>query len=125
MNTMIRGCWPKRELVMNHCLNELNDIDYYEFNPPKSLAREFAESQLLPLLSNYDEKTVLHTYTKHIGFQIGMSLTKSKATKCLVTGGGTFIIIFSSIKSSSIQVVVWKSPTKRSLTTKRHWSLHF
>ena len=71
-------------------LNELNDIDYYEFNPPKSLAREFAESQLLPLLSNYDEKTVLHTYTKHIGFQIGMSLTKSKATKCLVTGGGTF-----------------------------------
>jgi len=69
-------------------LNELNDIDYYEFNPPKSLAREFAESRLLPLLSNYDEKTVLHTYTKHIGFQIGMSLTKSKATKCLVTGGG-------------------------------------
>jgi anhydro-N-acetylmuramic acid kinase len=70
-------------------LNELNDIDYYEFNPPKSLAREFAESHLLPLLSNYDEKTVLHTYTKHIGFQIGMSLTKSNATKCLVTGGGT------------------------------------
>ena len=71
-------------------LNELNDIDYYDFNPPKSLAREFAESQLLPLLSNYDEETVLHTYTKHIGFQIGVSLTKSKATKCLVTGGGTY-----------------------------------
>ena len=70
-------------------LNELNDINYYDFNPPKSLAREFAESQLLPLLSNYDEKTALHTYTKHIGFQIGVSLTKSKATKCLVTGGGT------------------------------------
>ena len=71
-------------------LNELNDIDYYDFSPPKSLAREFAESQLLPLLSNYDEETVLHTYTKHIGFQIGVSLTKSKATKCLVTGGGTY-----------------------------------
>ena len=71
-------------------LSELNDIEYYEFNPPKSLAREFAEFQLLPLLSNYDEKTALHTYTKHIGFQIGMSLTKSKAIKCLVTGGGTY-----------------------------------
>ena len=71
-------------------LNELNDIEYYDSNPPKSLAREFAESQLLPLLSKYDEETVLHTYTKHIGFQIGVSLTKSKATKCLVTGGGTY-----------------------------------
>ena len=70
-------------------LNKLNNIDYYYFNPPKSLAREFAESQLLPLLSDYDEKIVLHTYIKHLGFQIGMSLTKSKATKCLVTGGGT------------------------------------
>lgn len=70
-------------------LKKLNDIDYYEFNPPKSLAREFAESQLLPFLSNYDEKKVLHTYTKHIGFQIGVSLKKSKATKCLITGGGT------------------------------------
>ena len=71
-------------------LNELNNIDYYCFNPPKSLAREFAESQLLPLLSDYDEKIVLHTYIKHLGFQIGISLTKSKATKCLVTGGGTY-----------------------------------
>lgn len=71
-------------------LKELNNIDYYDFNPPKSLAREFAESELLPLLSTYDEKTVLHTYTKHIGFQIGVSLTKSKATKCLVTGGGVY-----------------------------------
>ena len=71
-------------------LNELNNIDYYGFNPPKSLAREFSQSQLLPLLSNYDEKIVLHTYTKHLGFQIGMSLTISKATKCLVTGGGTY-----------------------------------
>lgn len=70
-------------------LKKLNDIDYYEFNRPKSLAREFAESQLLPFLSNYDEKKVLHTYTKHIGFQIGVSLKKSKATKCLITGGGT------------------------------------
>ena len=70
-------------------LNELNSIDYYDFNPPKTLAREFAESKLLPLLSNYDEKTVLNTYTKHIGFQIGVSLTKSNATKCLITGGGT------------------------------------
>ena len=71
-------------------LNELNNIDYYGFNPPKSLSREFAQSQLIPLLSNYDEKIVLHTYTKHLGFQIGVSLTKSKATKCLVTGGGTY-----------------------------------
>jgi anhydro-N-acetylmuramic acid kinase len=71
-------------------LKALNDIEYYDFNPPKSLAREFAESKLLPLLSTYDEKTVLHTYTKHIGFQIGVSLTKSKATKCLVTGGGAY-----------------------------------
>ena len=85
-----KGLLAQRGNLDEYLLKELNDIDYYEFNPPKSLAREFAESQLLPLLSKYDEKTVLHTYTKHIGFQIGMSLTKSKATKCLVTGGGTY-----------------------------------
>jgi anhydro-N-acetylmuramic acid kinase len=68
---------------------ELNALDYYHLNPPKSLAREFTESQLLPLLSNFDPKTVLHTYSKHIGLQIGISLTNCKAKNCLVTGGGT------------------------------------
>jgi len=70
-------------------LQKLNAIDYYNLNPPKSLAREFTETQLLPLLSNFDPETVLHTYTKHIGLQIGMSLTSCKAKICLVTGGGT------------------------------------
>ena len=51
-----KGLLAQRGNFDEYLLKELNDIDYYEFNPPKSLAREFAESQLLPLLSNYDEK---------------------------------------------------------------------
>ena len=84
-----RGQLAQKGLCDDLLLQKLNNIDYYSLNPPKSLAREFKETQLLPLLSSYDAKTVLHTYTKHIGSQIGMSLTTCKAKKCLVTGGGT------------------------------------
>ena len=112
MNTMIGGLLAQNGTCDESLLNELNDIDYYDFNPPKSLAREFAESQLLPLLSNYDEKTVLHTYTKHIGFQIGCRSQKAKQPNAwsLVVAR---TIVFSSIKSSSTQDVFWKSPIAR------------
>jgi len=85
-----RGQLAQKGSCDESLIQELNDIDYYKLNPPKSLAREFTETLLLPLLSSYDAKTVLHNYTKHIGLQIGMSLTTFKAKKCLVTGGGTY-----------------------------------
>ena len=69
-------------------LDKLNNLDFYKQHPPKSLAREWVESQINPLISaDYKIADILHTICEHIAIQIGQLLVSDKA---LFTGGGTF-----------------------------------
>ena len=69
------------------CLyDELNKIQFYTSNSPKSLSREWLEQNFLTKVSNsYSVKDILRTIVEHIAFQIGSYL---KSQKTLVTGGG-------------------------------------
>lgn len=71
--------------------DQLNTLDYYREAAPKSLGREFVESEVWPLLL-HDTNTNdnLHTYTHHIAYQTGKTLDEIDAQTCLVTGGGAF-----------------------------------
>ncbi|MDT0677208.1 anhydro-N-acetylmuramic acid kinase [Autumnicola musiva] len=73
-------------------LEKLNTIKFYDEKPPKSLGIEWVNREILPLLSNYEENIpdILHTYIKHIAFQISEVVKNSSEVKVLVTGGGTF-----------------------------------
>jgi anhydro-N-acetylmuramic acid kinase len=76
---------------MNESLyNNMNSLDYYRQKPPKSLGREFVESTVWPLIENIPTLDALHTYTQHLGKQIGKTLNQIDAKSCLTTGGGTF-----------------------------------
>ena len=83
-------------------LEELNEVDYYNQKPPKSLSNDAAMGMVFPKLlesknNNYD---LLHTATVHIAQQVAAVIKyyphgKEQAT-LLVTGGGafnTFLII--------------------------------
>jgi anhydro-N-acetylmuramic acid kinase len=78
-------------------LNEINSLAYYSEQPPKSLGREWLESEFLPLVFSKDLSVhdLLRTCIEHIGYQVGASLDRLPAGKVLITGGGahnTFLV---------------------------------
>lgn len=72
-------------------LEELDNLDFYRLDPPKSLGKEWFEACFLPILEkNGEENTpsdILHTLVQHIAGQIARVLPNTVKT-LLATGGG-------------------------------------
>lgn len=77
--------------VNSELLNELNTLEYYKKQFPKSLGFEFVKEIVLPLIEEYNIpiEDKLNTFTEHITFQIAVALP-SKKGKLLATGGGAY-----------------------------------
>ncbi|MAO71635.1 MAG: anhydro-N-acetylmuramic acid kinase [Flavobacteriales bacterium] len=75
--------------VIPSLLNELNQLEFYKRNSPKSLGREWVEKNINPIINknNYSTIDKLSTFCEHIGYQIGSFL---KDESVLVSGGGTY-----------------------------------
>jgi len=80
-----KGQWHKA------LFEELNALNYYTKNPPKSLGVEWLEQKMMPVLQTYTitNQDILNTLTHHIAYQISKSL-KMKKGKTLITGGGAY-----------------------------------
>ncbi len=76
--------------VNQRLFNMLNALEYYHLKPPKSLAQEWVDSNIMPLINNWQDnfKNIVATMTEHSAYQIG-KIFKSNC-KVLVTGGGTY-----------------------------------
>jgi len=70
-------------------LDELNALDFYQAEKPKSLGWEFVEETILPLIDKYSLNIpdILRTYVEHISVQIA---NKTDSAKMLITGGGAY-----------------------------------
>lgn len=81
-------------------LDQLQALDYYQSNFPKSLGNEFGTDVVLPMIMSFDISTEdkLATYAEHIALQVAIAVSQliSKRSimlsdeKLLVTGGGAF-----------------------------------
>lgn len=70
-------------------LEELDALDYYSQDGPKSLGWEWVENEVLPTLKKEDDElTKLGTFYSHIAYQIARSLEKNNLKSVFVTGGG-------------------------------------
>lgn len=71
-------------------LEQLNALDFYSRNPPKSLGLEWVQKHIFPLLENTNANTedFLHTFTEHIAMQLAATFKKDSSV--LVTGGGAY-----------------------------------
>lgn len=70
-------------------LNELNSLEYYSISAPKSLGKEWFESQIKPAIERIlHSNDLLSTYTEHIAVQVAKIVKPGK--KLLITGGGAF-----------------------------------
>jgi len=71
-------------------LKELNELDFYGLEPPKSLGREWFLVSFLPILkrAKLDPADLMATVSEHIAVQISGCLNKLSSGSVLVTGGG-------------------------------------
>lgn len=73
-------------------LNELNNLEYYNKKPPKSLGLEWVRDKVFPLIDKYnlEVKDILRTFVEHCAFQIAQTIQNKQGAKVLVTGGGAY-----------------------------------
>ena len=104
-----KGKLTEQGIVNQSLLNELENIEYYHRNYPKSLGKEWLLEEFLPIISNYNISIndKLRTISEHIVYQILNATKERNNSKLLFTGGGTYNdFIINQIKSKTNHTVV-------------------
>ena len=84
------GDLSKKGKVNTKLFNELNELNYYKKQYPKSLGIEFVKEKIIPIINKYNlsEIDVLATYVKHASNQISNNINSNE--KVLLSGGGSY-----------------------------------
>ncbi|MCB9224216.1 MAG: anhydro-N-acetylmuramic acid kinase [Crocinitomicaceae bacterium] len=95
-------------------LEELNALEYYRQDPPKSLGVEWLNANFYPILQKYDQEStedILKTIVEHETYIIAKEFEKYAISSCLVTGGGAYNTFFmESLQSkTSTKIEIPKS----------------
>jgi anhydro-N-acetylmuramic acid kinase len=81
------GALARSGRLLPEVLQQINALPQFSMTPPKSLAREWVEQEVMPLLPDtLKTADLLHTFSHHIAMQIAAALDTSTAV--LITGGG-------------------------------------
>lgn len=91
-------------------LQRMDNLPFYRATPPKSLGKEWFDSQFRPLMEcEGNLHDLLATVTRHVGGQIADVLLRQRVGTLLVTGGGAFnrylVETFSSL-APTVRVTV-------------------
>lgn len=81
-------------------LKQLNQLDYYQQLPPKSLGLEWVDTKMFPILeaSKLPINDMLRTIVEHVAIKIAHSIKLN--SKALFTGGGTYnLFLLDRIKA--------------------------
>lgn len=95
------GALAKTGVENKDLLQQLDELEYYRLQYPKSLGKEWVDRILWPMFQESDiaVEDKLRTFCVHIGKKIGEALPDGK---CLVTGGGAHnSFLLSEIKRNS------------------------
>lgn len=73
-------------------LEKLNELDYYQKFPPKSLGVEWCRKEIDPLLNEFADRieNLLASFTEHFAVQIAKVLNENSIRNVLITGGGVY-----------------------------------
>jgi anhydro-N-acetylmuramic acid kinase len=90
-------------------LHELNTLEYFSQQPPKSLGREWVERNSIPLIEKSDIaiEDKLYTFCEHVALQIAENIKTAAKSKVLVTGGGAYNVhLISRIRDYSSNDII-------------------
>ncbi len=85
------GEMARRGNLNEALLQELDNLEFYNISPPKSLGKEWVESNFQPIVQKYKLKAedLLRSLSEHVARQIANSLKEVKGP-VLITGGGAY-----------------------------------
>lgn len=79
----------KKGEINQNLLKQLNNLNYYSENPPKSLGTEWIQENFNPLINfTSDIENNLATVIEHEAFQIAKILNTNQLASVLISGGG-------------------------------------
>lgn len=96
-------------LVNLSLLNELNALEFYQLNFPKSLGLEWVNSHVIPTIDVYqlEVKDVLRTFVEHVAIQINSIIKQKTNASVLLTGGGVYnVFLIDRLKDLSQNKIV-------------------
>lgn len=80
--------------INNELLTQLNNLEYYQLNFPKSLGKEWVFENIINTIDRYEIsiENKLRTFTEHTALQIAANCSTwgDSRTSMLVTGGGAY-----------------------------------
>lgn len=89
-----RGAIAAEGNVIPELMSELNTLEFYSKDYPKSLGFEFVKTIVLPLMESYDAtpQDKLRTFTDHVAIQIAKVILGRGTvnSSLLITGGGAY-----------------------------------
>ncbi len=90
--------------------NQLNALDFYSQQPPKSLGIEWLEQKVIPILNSFDMSIPdkMNTFCHHIAYQVAQVLNQENA-KALFTGGGVYNLFLMDLiqkKCAPVQIEI-------------------
>lgn len=84
------GDLSKNGIIDLKLLEELNQLEFYSLQHPKSLGIEWINQSILPLIKNQKTEDLLATFTEHSAVQIADTFNEFNIKNVLITGGGTY-----------------------------------
>lgn len=102
-----KGEIASKGTINKELLMQLNTLEFYSQEPPKSLGLEWVNQYIFPLINSYNPtvKDILRTFAEHIAIQISKTI-KNNGT-LLITGGGAYNdFLISRIKSFSNSEII-------------------
>ncbi|PWI31272.1 anhydro-N-acetylmuramic acid kinase [Flavobacteriaceae bacterium LYZ1037] len=87
-----KGTIASRGSVHQKLLDQLNELEFYKQEPPKSLGLEWVNKNTIPLIDGYKLpiETILRTFVEHIAIQISNNINHQEKACVLITGGGAY-----------------------------------
>lgn len=106
----LNGSMGRSGVVHPELLKLLNDLDYYKLAGPRSLGKEWFETNFLPLIYSFQLPTedILRTLYEHVSDQLTKAVEEYPKGQILITGGGAhnvFLIELLSEKTKHKTIV--------------------